>query len=117
MLSPGGMATYQLPYTKEDCFVMIKPGKKEVDHGSPFKDKADIAVSATNSIGDTLNQTCSKPASDSSSAASDYCSLPIESLVSDSMGILTVSISVPQEETREAAIWQIHIGPLDDSNR
>ena len=96
---------------------MVQPGKKEVDHGSPFKDKANITISVTNSGGESLSTICSKPSSDSSSEASEYCIIEIESLVSGTDAVFTVSIRVPQEETREATIWQIHVGPLDDSKR
>ena len=62
---------------------MVQPGKKEVDHGSPFKDKANITISVTNLGGESLSMACSKPSSDSSSEASEYCIIEIESLMSD----------------------------------
>ena len=103
--------------SKDDIYVMVQPGKNEGDNGSPFKDKADITILVTNSGGESLNTTCSKPSSDSSSEAYDYCIIEIESLVSCIDANFTVLIRVPQEETRKATIWQIHVGPLDDSKR
>ena len=117
MLSPGGSASYEFPYTKDDMFIMIKPGKKTVEHGSPFKEKANITVSAINTAGEKAVAFCSKRSSDSSSEASDYCVLSIESIALKPADYFTVAIMVPEEETRDAAIWQVHIGPLDDSRR
>ena len=88
-----------------------------MDHGSPFKDKANITISVTNLGDESLSMARSKPSSDSSSEASEYCIIEIESLMSDTDALFTVSIKVSQEEIREATIWQIHVGPLDDSKR
>jgi len=61
---------------------------------------------------------CSVDPNDSSPQASNYCMLNISSLVPDSKPVtLGVEICVPEEETRDASLWEIWVTPEEDSSR
>ena len=122
ILKPGGCASYELPAEKEDytndLFLMVYPGKKEGTYSFTYKDKADINLKAT--LGNDPPQMidCSVEPTDASPQPSDYCLLNVSSLVPDAQRVtLGVELCVPDEETRNAALWEIWVSPEQESNR
>ena len=118
VLPPGGEAVFQLPFQQDLLFLMVKPGKKIGGSGSPFSDKANITVSA-GSIGHPAeaSRECHRSEHDSSSSASRYCTLDLLPLQDLALQEVEVRIKVPEDEARNAFIWQLHLSPLDDSER
>ena len=122
VLPPGGQALYKLPMNKEYLFLMIKPGKKEEGSGSPFSNKANITVAAATTeeaswAGLGVEVNCSQNSHSSSSVASYYCTLDLAPLQNPLPDFIFITIAVPAEETRNAYLWQLHLSPLDDSER
>ena len=116
LLSPGGRAVFLLPIEADTMYLMIKPGKKDNPYGSPFSEKANITITAAPvEGGEGISITCGKPSSDMSSLASDYCVLSLEPLGPQNSIVATIQIQ--EGEVRDAAIWQLHVSPLDDSDR
>ena len=116
LLSPGGRALYMLPIEADTMYLMIKPGKKDNPYGSPFSEKANITITAAPSGGgEGISITCGRASSDMSSLASDYCVLSLESILPQEAIVATIEIQ--SGEVRDAAIWQLHVSPLDDSER
>ena len=97
---------------------MVKPGKKMGGSGSPFSDKANIMVAASR-VGHPAEASveCERPEEDSSSSASRYCTLDLLPLQNLTLEEVEVRIRVPDDEDRNANIWQLHLSPLDDSER
>ena len=52
-----------------------------------------------------------------SADADHYCTLDLEPLKESPQDVLLVTLSVPAEESRNAFLWQLHLSPLDDSER
>ena len=118
VLPPGGEAVFQLPLEKDHLFLMVKPGKKIGGSGSPFSDKANLTVAASR-VGHPAEASveCERPEEDSSSSASRYCTLDLLPLQNLTLEEVEVRIRVPDDEDRNANIWQLHLSPLDDSER
>ena len=118
VLPPGGEAVFQLPLEKDHLFLMVKPGKKIGGSGSPFSDKANLTVAASR-VGHPAEASveCERPEEDSSSSASRYCTLDLLPLQNLTLEEVEVRIRVPDDEDRNANIWQLHFSPLDDSER
>ena len=110
-LLPGGCANYEIPVSKEEeqkeSFLMVRPGKKEGAHRWDYKNKANISLAATTEA--MLQTECSVKDSDGSKEASDYCMLNITSLVIETEIEIGVEVCVPQNETRNASIWELWV--------
>ena len=118
VLPPGGEAVFQLPLEKDHLFLMVKPGKKIGGTMSPFSDKANITVAAGRAGHPAeASVECQRPAQDSSSSASRYCTLDLLPPQNLTLEEVEVRIRVPDDEDRNANIWQLHLSPLDDSER
>jgi len=118
ILRPGGHAVYQLPVNRvenqEEMYLMVKPGKKDVESPRDFKDKADIELTAT-VAGYSKHKLCSVLPNDGSSEASDYCVLNITPFLLAMS--LEVIVETPASETRNASIWEIWLSPVNDSRK
>ena len=118
VLPPGGSAIFNIPMTEDLLYLMVKPGKREGGSGSPFSDKANITLSATwTEDSDGVSVSCHQSSHDGSADADHYCTLDLEPLKENPQDVLLVTLSVPSEESRNAFLWQLHLSPLDDSER
>ena len=118
VLQPGQEAVFVLPFRPHLTYLMVKPGKKIGVRNSPFHDKANIIVSARHlEHNAAASQECDRPKEDASPSASKYCTLNLTSLQDLVMPQIKVKIRVLDEETRDAFIWQLHLSPIDDSER
>ena len=118
VLQPGEEAVFVLPLEQDLLFLMVKPGKKIGAQNSPFTDKANITLRARQLDQEAgVSKDCHSQPSDLSSLASDYCVLDLLPLQDLALPEVEVRIKVPENETRNAFIWQLHLSPFDDSER
>jgi len=118
VLPPGGRAVFNLPMNKDLLYLMVKPGKKEEGSGSPFSDKANITMTAAwSEEEDGLSVDCHQTSHDTSASADHYCTLNLETIKDSAQDNLLVTLTVPSGEVRNAFLWQLHLSPLDDSER
>lgn len=67
---------------------------------------------------DPLDVECHVSKNDGSPAPDRYCTIDLHPLYEQSdLTTLVVTIEVPPAETRNAFLWQLHLSPLDDSER
>ena len=118
VLEAGQEAVFVFPFHPDLLFLMVKPGKNIGVRNSPFHDKANITVSAGYFDQKAeVSKECHRPKEDQSPSASKYCTLNLTSLQDLEYPQIKVKIRVPEEETRNAFIWQLHLSPIDDSER
>ena len=60
---------------------------------------------------------CHRSKTHTSSSAPQYCILDLLPLQDLALQEVEVRIQVPEDETQNAVIWQLHLSPLDDSER
>ena len=112
ILNPGGCSEYLLPISQGQRFAIIHPARKQ--SGSLYDDyckkgKVDVTVSAN---GEESSFICF-PDPDSCDAHS--CTGDFESVLTEDLTEVVLTLCVPESEPNPAAVWEINISEVNNN--
>ena len=108
ILNPGGCAVYVLPVFEEQRFAIIHPARKAGEYYDDYCPKGEINIHISNNE-QLTNFTCFPDPDD---CRSNACVGDFESIITEGLTEVELSICVNEEEVNTAAIWELNISKV-----
>ena len=108
-MNPGGCSVYVLPVNEEQKFAIIHPARKAGDPWENYCPKGRVDVQVTNND----QQTTFSCFPDPDDCRSNACVGSFESIITEGLSEIELSLCVNAKEVNTASIWEINISKVD----